>query len=72
MVFENSREPAKQIYPGDLIRFFRFNKLLIEEERITLIFYPRIIGRNKLFDYKKLNKILASETLTAIVHNPSV
>ena len=30
IVFENERDPSKQIFVSDLMRFFRFNKLLIE------------------------------------------
>ena len=72
MVFEQIRDAAKQIYPSDLIRFFRFNKLLVEERRINEVFFARIIGRNKPFDYKRLNKLLTGENLSAIVHNPGV
>ena len=66
------RDAAKQIFPADLIRFFRFNKLLIEDDRIHYIFYARVIGRNKVFDYGKLHKILTKETSASIVHNPSI
>ena len=72
IAFENIRDAAKQIFPEDLIRFFRFNKMLIEDNRINHIFYSRIIGRNKVFDYGKLHKLLTKENSASIVHNPSI
>ena len=44
----------------------------MEEKRIDEIFFARIIGKNKPFDYKKLNKLLTGETLSTIVHNPGI
>ena len=72
IAFESTRDAAKEIYAADLIRFFRFNKMLIEEDRILNIFFARLIGRNKVFDYSKLHKLLAKENSASIVHNPAV
>ena len=72
IAFENARDAAKQIYPSDLVRFFRFNKMLVEEGRIQDIFYSRLVGRNKVFDYGVLHKLITQETLSSIVHNPAI
>ena len=63
---------AKQIFVSDMMRFFRFNKLLIEEERVESILFVRIVGVGKQFDYAKLHKLLTKETLSSIVHNPDI
>ena len=54
------------------MRFFRFNKLLIEQNRVSSIFYNRVIGQNRPFDYSRLHKLLTKENLESIVHNPAV
>ena len=72
IVFENERDPAKQIFISDIMRFFRFNKLLIEQERVESILFRRIVGANRPLDYARLHKLLTKETLVSIVHNPAV
>mmetsp|Transcript_32170 Transcript_32170/g.42628 ORF Transcript_32170/g.42628 Transcript_32170/m.42628 type:complete len:85 (-) Transcript_32170:1365-1619(-) len=54
------------------MRFFRFNKLLIEEERIETILFRRIVGADRPFDYSRLHKLLTKNNLESIVHNPAV
>lgn len=72
IVFENERDAAKQIFVSDIMRFFRFNKLLIEQDRVENILFMRIIGNNRPFDYPRLHKLMTKELLTSIVHNPDV
>lgn len=72
IVFENERDASKQIFVSDLMRFFRFNKLLIEQERVESILFKRIVGSDRPFDYSRLHKLLTKETLLSIVHNPAV
>ena len=36
------------------------------------IFYARLIGKNKVFDYGALHKLLTKETAASIVHNPAI
>ena len=72
IVFENERDPLKQIFISDIMRFFRFNKLLIEESRVERILFNRIVGHDRPFDYSRLHKLLTKENLESIVHNPAV
>lgn len=72
IVFENERDASKQIFISDIMRFFRFNKLLIEQERVESILFWRIVGIDRPFDYARLHKLLTKETLQSIVHNPGV
>ena len=72
IVFENERDASKQIFVSDIMRFFRFNKLLIEQEKVESIVFKRIIRPDRVFDYSALHKLLTKETLTSIVHNPAV
>lgn len=55
-----------------MMRYFRLNKLLVEQERVEDIFFKRIIGPDRVFDYSRLHKLLTKENLTSIVHNPAV
>ena len=72
LVFENERDPSKQIFVSDIMRFFRFNKLLIDQDRVEAILFKRIVGVDRVFDYSRLHKLLTKETFTSIVHNPAV
>ena len=63
IVFENERDASKQIFISDIMRFFRFNKLLIEQERVESILFWRIVGIDRPFDYARLHKLLTKETL---------
>jgi hypothetical protein len=54
------------------MRFFRANKLLVEESRVQKHLFDRVIGRNKVFDYKVLHKLLTSEIKASIVVNPAI
>ena len=72
IVFENERDPSKQLFISDIMRFFRFNKLLIEQQRVESIFYKRVIGPDRPFDYSRLHKLLTKENFVSIVHNPAV
>ena len=72
IAFENERDASKQIFVSDVIRFFRFNKLLIEQDRVECILFKRIVGVDRVFDYSRLHKLLTKENLTSIVHNPAV
>ena len=71
-MFENERDASKQIFVSDIMRFFRFNRLLIEQERVESILFKRVVGVDRPFDYGRLHKLLTNENLTSIVHNPSV
>ena len=72
ITFENERDASKQIFVSDIMRFFRLNKLLVEQERVEKILFERIIGTDRVFDYSRLHKLLTKETLTSIVHNPAI
>ena len=61
IVFENERDPTKQIHVSDLMRFFRFNNLLIEQNRVEEILYRRIIGVDRVFDFSRLHKLITQE-----------
>lgn len=39
ITFENEKDASKQIFISDIMRFFRFNKLLIEQERVEKILF---------------------------------
>lgn len=54
------------------MRFFRFNKLLIEQQRVESILYKRVVGHDRPFDYSRLHKLLTKENMASIVHNPAV
>ena len=51
MVFDLIEEPAKQITSNDVQRFFRLNRLLIEQDRVENIFFKRILGEKTPFDF---------------------
>ena len=61
VVFENVRDASKQIYVSDVLRFFRLNRLLIEQERVEDILFKRIVGVDRPFDYSRLHKLLTKE-----------
>ena len=71
-MFENERDPSKQLFVSDIMRFFRFNKLLIEQSRVESILFKRVVGADRPFDYARLHKLLTKENLESIVHNPAV
>ena len=72
IVFENVRDASKQIYVSDVLRFFRLNRLLIEQERVEDILFKRIVGVDRPFDYSRLHKLLTKENCQSIVHNPAI
>ena len=72
IVFENETDASKQIFISDIMRFFRFNKLLIEQQRVDDILFKRIVGYDRPFDYSRLHKLLTKTNLESIVHNPKI
>ena len=72
IVFENERDPSKQIFVSDVMRFFRFNRLLVEQHRVEDILFRRVVGADRPFDYSRLHRLLTKEKLESIVHNPAV
>jgi hypothetical protein len=54
------------------MRFFRVNGLAIDEHKVRDNLFGRIIGRQRVFDYKMLHKLLTGEKKAAIVYNPAI
>jgi hypothetical protein len=61
LAFEDQHNAAKQIHIGDIMRFFRVNRLAINEDKVRFHLFGRIIGSKNVFDYKMLHKLLTGE-----------
>ena len=54
------------------MRFFRGNGLALDEHKVRENLFNRVIGSNRVFDYKMLHKLLTREKKAAIIYNPLV